>query len=47
LRRSALLDEIGDENVCATMDEALARAREELEVRRLLGRGSGQREPVA
>jgi SulP family sulfate permease len=40
LRRSALLEEIGEENVCATMDEALARAREELEVRRLLGRGS-------
>ena len=47
LRRSALVDEIGEENVCATMDEALARAREELEVRRLLGRGSGQKEAVA
>jgi SulP family sulfate permease len=47
LRRSVLVDEIGEENVCATMEEALARAHEELELRRLLGRGSGQREAVA
>jgi sulfate permease, SulP family len=43
LSRSALLDEIGAENVCATMDEALARAREELELRNLLDRWSGRR----
>lgn len=47
LSRSALLDEIGEENICTTMDEALARASEELELRRLMGRGSGQREAVA
>jgi sulfate permease, SulP family len=46
LRRSVLVEEIGEENVCATMEEALARAHEELEVRRLLGRGSGQRDVV-
>jgi len=47
LERSVLIEEIGEENVCATMEEAVARAREEVEVRRLLGRGSGQREAVA
>ena len=46
LHRSVLMDEIGEENVCATMEEALARAHEELELRRLLGRGSRQREVV-
>jgi sulfate permease, SulP family len=47
LRRSALLDEIGEENVCQTFEASLARAHEELELRQLLGRGSGQREAVA
>ena len=41
LRRSVVVDEIGEENVCATMEEALARAREELEVTRLLGGDRG------
>ena len=39
-----LLDEIGEENICGSI-EALARAREELEVTRLLG--DGTREAVA
>jgi SulP family sulfate permease len=47
LRRSVLVEEIGEENVCATMEQALARAHEELELRRLLGDGTGKREPVA
>ncbi|MDQ3995965.1 MAG: hypothetical protein M3303_02990 [Gemmatimonadota bacterium] len=47
LRRSVFVDVIGEENICATMEEAVARAHEELEVRRLLGRGSGHREAVA
>ena len=47
LRRSVLIDEIGDENVFETLEQALARANEELEVRRLFGRGSGHREAVA
>jgi sulfate permease, SulP family len=47
LRRSVLVDEIGEENVCATMEEALARAHEELELRRLFGDGTGKRETVA
>jgi hypothetical protein len=47
LHRSVLIDEIGEENVCATMEAAVTRAREEVELRRLLGRGSGQREAVA
>jgi hypothetical protein len=41
LSRSALLDEIGSENVCDTMDQALARAREELDLRTLLRHGAG------
>jgi SulP family sulfate permease len=36
LRRSVLFDEIGEEHVCATFAEALARAEEELAARRLL-----------
>ena len=36
LRRSVLLDEIGEENIVATLEAALTRAREELELRRLL-----------
>jgi sulfate permease, SulP family len=47
LRRSVLVDEIGEENICATMEEALARAHEELELRRLFGDGTGKRETVA
>jgi hypothetical protein len=47
LRRSAVLEEIGEENLCATVEAALARAGEELEVRRLLGDGSGRHEVVA
>ena len=37
LRRSVLIDEIGEEHVVATLDSAIERATEELEVRRLLG----------
>jgi sulfate permease, SulP family len=47
LSRSALLEEIGEENLCPTVEAALSRAREELELQKLLGRGSGQREIVA
>jgi SulP family sulfate permease len=47
LRRSVLIDEIGEENLCASMEEALARAHEELEVGRLLGDGGSKREVVA
>jgi hypothetical protein len=47
LRRSVLIDEIGEENLCASMEEALARAHEELEVSRLLGDGGSKREAVA
>lgn len=47
LHRSMLFDEIGEENICSTMEEALARTHEELEVRRLLGDGTGNRAPVA
>jgi hypothetical protein len=39
--RSAIVDEIGEENLCPTFAVALERAREELETRRLLhGTGS-------
>lgn len=38
LRKSALFEEIGEEHVCGQFEEALARANEELEVRRLLRR---------
>ena len=38
LMRSALFDEVGEEHVCANFEEALERANEELEVRRLLRR---------
>jgi SulP family sulfate permease len=47
LRRSVLVEEIGEENVCVTMEEALGRAHEELELRRVLGDAAGKREPVA
>jgi hypothetical protein len=47
LRRSVLVEEIGEENICATMEGALARTHEELELRRLLSDGTAQREPVA
>jgi SulP family sulfate permease len=36
LRRSVLLDEIGEEHICPTLDIALKRAREETELRELL-----------
>jgi SulP family sulfate permease len=39
LRRSVLLDEIGEEHICPTLDGALESAREELELRRVLGIG--------
>lgn len=38
LRKSALSDEIGEEHLCPDFEDALARAGEELEVRRLLRR---------
>lgn len=37
LRRSVLIDEIGEEHVLPTLDAAIERAKEELEVHRLLG----------
>jgi sulfate permease, SulP family len=37
MRRSVLIDDIGEEHVCATIDEALARANDELEAGFLLG----------
>ena len=37
LSRSVLIDEIGEEHIYPTIDAALDRAREELELRRLLG----------
>ena len=36
LRRSVLIDEIGEEHICPSLDAALARAREEQEVRQVL-----------
>jgi SulP family sulfate permease len=41
LRRSVLIDEIGEEHLLPTLDAAIERANEELEVRKLLGRGTG------
>jgi len=46
LRRSVLIDEIGEEHVLQTFDSALDRANEELEVRKLLGT-SGKTSAVA
>ena len=46
LRRSVLIDEIGEEHLCATLDSALARAREELELRKLLVT-TGKRDALA
>ena len=37
LRRSVLIDEIGEEHMLPTLDAAIERAKEELEVRKLLG----------
>ena len=37
LRRSVLMDEIGEEHVMATLESAIERASEEIEVRKLLG----------
>jgi sulfate permease, SulP family len=36
IQRSVLLDEIGEENICPSFEEALARASEELELKRLM-----------
>lgn len=44
LKASSVLEEIGEEHLCATIDEALQRAEEEIELRRLLG-GSGKHDP--
>ena len=38
LRRSVLIDEIGEEHLCPSLEAALARAEEEQAVRQLLGR---------
>jgi SulP family sulfate permease len=38
LSRSMLIDEIGEENICPTLDLALQRAREEKELREVLSR---------
>jgi SulP family sulfate permease len=46
LRRSVLIDEIGEEHVLATLDAAIERASEELEVRKLL-RPSGKTSAIA
>ncbi|HEY7235919.1 MAG TPA: sulfate permease [Gemmatimonadaceae bacterium] len=41
LRRSVLIDEIGEEHICPTLEAALARAEEEQAVRRLLAIDAG------
>jgi len=46
LQRSILIEEIGEEHLCPTLDAALARAREELELRNVLG-GTSRRDAVA
>jgi SulP family sulfate permease len=46
LSRSILINEIGEENLCPTLETALARAREEVELRRLFD-SSGKRGAVA
>jgi SulP family sulfate permease len=46
LSRSILIEEIGEEHLCPTLDAAIARAREELELRDVLG-GTGRRDAVA
>jgi SulP family sulfate permease len=46
LQRSVLIDEIGEEHVIPTLDAAIERANEELEVRKLLGT-TGKRSAVA
>jgi SulP family sulfate permease len=46
LRRSVLLDEIGEEHIYPTLDAALERAKEEVELRQLLG-VTGQRHAIA
>jgi SulP family sulfate permease len=47
LQRSVLIDVIGEENLYATLDEALERGREELEARALLGITTGKRQAVS
>ncbi|HEY2379011.1 MAG TPA: SulP family inorganic anion transporter [Gemmatimonadaceae bacterium] len=46
LQRSVLIDEIGEEHILPTLDAALERANEELELRKLLGT-TGKRPAVA
>jgi hypothetical protein len=46
LRDLILIEEIGEEHLCPTLDAALARAREELELRNVLG-GTTRRDAVA
>jgi SulP family sulfate permease len=41
IRRSPVLDEIGEENLCASFEEAVARAREELALREVLAHAAG------
>jgi SulP family sulfate permease len=45
LARSVLIDEIGEEHLFATLEDALARAREEIELRRVLGASGGLANP--
>jgi hypothetical protein len=47
LQRSVLIEVIGEENLYATLDEALERGREELEARSLLGITTGKHEAVS
>ncbi len=46
LRRSILIEEIGEEHLCPTLDAAIARAREELELQDVFG-GTGRRDAIA
>jgi len=46
LQRSVLIEEIGEEHLFASLESALERAREELELRHLLGQ-TGKRVAVA
>jgi len=47
LQRSVLIDVIGEENLYATLDEALERGREELAARSLLGITTGKHQAVS
>jgi SulP family sulfate permease len=46
LRRSVLLDEIGEEHIVPTLEQALVRAGEELELRKLLAASGRHRTAV-